>query len=98
MTSLELLIGGGLFLVLLFVFLTVLKSPSTPQSAMLEQVDRQTREDRRKRKPEATESSAYVEWLAKPLAMFRGLFSREPDANLARRLSRAGYRQPAHAD
>ncbi len=98
MTSLPFLIGGGLFLVLLVLFLLAVKTQSSPESAMLEEVDRQTRAERRGRGAEDGQSSAYVEWLAKPLSLVRGLFSKEPDANLARRLSLAGYRQPAHAD
>src|SRR5436190_22419381 len=97
MTSLPLLIGGGLFLILLVLFLLVLKTQSSPESAMLDEVDRQTRADRRSRSAEGGESSVYV-WLAKPLSLVRGLFSKEPDANLVRRLSLAGYRQAAHAD
>jgi tight adherence protein C len=98
MTPVELLIGTALFLILLVVFLAVSKTQSSPQSAMLEEVDRQTRADRRKRNSENEGPSAYVEWLAKPLAALRRVISREPDANLVRRLSRAGYRQAAHAD
>jgi len=98
MTSLALLIGSGLFLLLLFLFLIVLKTQSSPQSAMLDEVDRQTRADRRGRISEGADSSATVEWLAKPLSLLRGLFSQQPDSNLQRRLARAGYRQPAHAD
>jgi tight adherence protein C len=76
----------------------MLKTQSSPQSEMLDEVDRQTRADRRGRSSEEGAPSVYVEWLAKPLSVVRGMISREPDVNLVRRLSRAGYRQPAHAD
>ena len=98
MTPITLLYGGGLFLVLVFVFLFIFKAQTSPQSAMLEEVARETRAARRATSAGTQHSAMYVEWVAKPFSFFRGLFSHQPDPDIVRRLSLAGYRQPAHAD
>ena len=96
MTSMTLIFGAGLFLVLLFIFFFLLNTQTSPQSVMLEQVAR----ERRTRRPGAdpSMSSVYVEWIAKPIAFFRRFFSQNPDPAVVRRLALAGYRQRAHSD
>ena len=91
------LFGTGLFGVLLFLFLSLLKAQTTPQSIMLEQVARQSRAGRQA-SSERSFFSGYVDWLAKPFAYFRGVFSLQPNPAIVRKLLLAGFREPAHAD
>jgi tight adherence protein C len=90
-----LLFGIGLFAALLALFVFLMKAQTSPQSAMLEQVARERR--LRRRAAEASVSNP-VEWIAKPLGYARRLFTLAPNPAMLRRLSLAGYRQPAHAD
>ena len=96
MTTLTLLFGAAVFLILLLAFMFLLTAQTSPQSAMLEQVALERR--LRRRVPGGDSNSKIVEWVARPFGYVRGLFSQQPDPVLARRLANAGYRQPAHAD
>ena len=95
MTQAILLFSIGLFVALLFLFLFLMKAQTSPQSAMLEQV---ARERRIRRRAADTSTTRHVEWVAKPFAYARRLVTQEPAPPILRRLSLAGYRQPAHAD
>src|SRR5215467_12635989 len=95
MTPLVAIFGVGLFAALLFVFLVGMTPKASPQCAMLQEVER---ESQRRQRSDAPTSSGYVEWLAKPIELVRGLIAKAPDPALVRRLSNAGYRQKAHAD
>jgi tight adherence protein C len=82
----------GFFLIFLFMF-----PRSSEQSALLDEVTREAR-TQSERDESARPSFLNVDLLAKPFTLFRSFFSREPDADLVRRLLLAGYRKPAHAD
>src|SRR5882724_4518941 len=82
----------GFFLIFLYMF-----PRSSEQSALLDEVTRETRTQAQRDEP-ARPSVLNVDLLAKPFTLFRSFFSSEPDADLVRRLMLAGYRQPAHAD
>ncbi|PYS15766.1 MAG: secretion system protein [Acidobacteria bacterium] len=97
MTSV-MLFGSGLFALLLFLCLYLFKGKIPPQSVMLEQVTRQARAGGRGAIPQRPDSSVLVRLLAKPFTYFRGLVYPRPDAETARRLSLAGYREPIHVD
>ena len=96
MTPVTLLFGTLLFLFLLFVFGFLLSTQPSPQSAMLEQVALERRLRRRALGDDG--SSAFVDWLAKPLGLLRSVFSQQQNPVTVRRLANAGYRQPAHVD
>jgi tight adherence protein C len=96
MTPIAILFGVGLFVVLMLVFLLLLSPKTSPQSAMLQQVAKESTQ--RQRGADTPFSSVYVEWLAKPVEFLRGFISHKPDPALLRRLSIAGYKQKAHAD
>jgi tight adherence protein C len=83
-----------LFVGFLFLFLLLMPRPSAA-GALLEQVTRTTRvaDD-----VPVWRTALNVDYLAKPFTIVRRLFSPEPDPDLVRRLSLAGYRKPAHAD
>lgn len=88
------ILGIGLFVGFLFLFLLLMPRPSAA-GALLEQATRTTRT------AEAApvwRSALNVDYFAKPFTLLRGLFSPEPDPDLVRRLSLAGYHKPAHAD
>jgi tight adherence protein C len=82
----------GFFLIFLFMF-----PRSSEQSALLDEVTREARTQSERDEP-ARPSFLNVDLLAKPFTLFRSFFSREPDADLVRRLMLAGYHKPAHAD
>src|SRR5207247_38078 len=92
------LFGSGLFALLLCLFLYFFKGRIPAQSVMLEEVTRQARGEGRGDIPQRPDSSVLVRRLAKPFTYFRGLVFPQPDAEIARRLSLAGYREPIHAD
>jgi len=82
----------GLFLIFLFML-----PRTTTQTTLLEQVTREVQEQRSVG-GETKQGVVNADLLAKPFALFRGLFASEPDPALVRRLLLAGYRKPAHAD
>ena len=88
------ILGICLFVGFLLLFLLLMPRPSAA-GALLVQVTRTTRaaED-----IPVWRSSLNVDYLAKPFTLLRRLFSPEPDPDLVRRLTLAGYRKPAHAD
>jgi len=96
MTPLVLAFGISLFLILGLLFLSVARV-QTSQSAKLEVVARETRA-RRTRGSQAAGTSIFVNLLAKPFSLVRGLISSQPNPNVTRRLALAGYRKPEHAD
>jgi tight adherence protein C len=96
MTPLTVIFGLGIFVVLGLVFLFFL-SQTSAQSVMLEEVTRRSSAGG-DAGSESASSARYFEWVAKPFSFLRGLFSHQPDPDIARRLARAGYRKPEHAD
>src|SRR6202047_1976666 len=88
------ILGICLFIGFLFLFLLLMPRPSAA-GALLEQV---TRTSRVADNAPVWRTALNVDYLAKPFTIVRRLFSPEPDPDLVRRLSLAGYRKPAHAD
>jgi tight adherence protein C len=88
------ILGICLFIGFLFLFLLLMPRPSAA-GALLEQV---TRTSRVADNDPVWRAALNVDYLAKPFTLVRRLFSPEPDPDLVRRLSLAGYRKPAHAD
>jgi len=88
------ILGICLFVGFLFLFLLLMPRPSAA-GALLEQA---TRTARNAEAVPVWRSALNVDYFAKPFTLLRGLFSPEPDPDLVRRLSLAGYRKPAHAD
>ena len=87
------ILGVGLFIGFVFLFLLLLPRPSAA-GALLQEVTRPIRPAG----AAAWQSALNVDYLAKPFTLIRKLFTPEPDPNLVRRLMLAGYRKPAHAD
>ena len=88
------ILGICLFIGFLFLFLLLMPRPSAA-GALLEQA---TRTSRVADNAPVWRAALNVDYLAKPFTILRRLFSPEPDPDLVRRLSLAGYRKPAHAD
>jgi tight adherence protein C len=88
------ILGICLFVGFLFLFLLLMPRPSAA-GALLEQA---TRASRAAEGVPVWRSALNVDYLAKPFTLLRGLFSAEPDPDMVRRLTLAGYRKPAHAD
>ena len=88
------ILGICLFIGFLFLFLLLMPRPSAA-GALLDQV---TRTSRVADNNPVWRAALDVDYLAKPFTLVRRLFSPEPDPDLVRRLSLAGYRKPAHAD
>lgn len=94
--TISILLGLGLFITFLVLFLFMLPRASA-ESVLLAQVTREARHE---------DGSARLSWrslfssdsLAKPFTLVRKFFSPEPNPDLVRRLSLAGYRKPQHAD
>jgi tight adherence protein C len=89
----------GIGLLLTFFLLFLLVGRPSAQSVLLEQVT----DERYQSLPgdgarSASRGVLSAEALARPLGWLRGLFSREPNPDLVRRLMLAGYRKPFHAD
>jgi tight adherence protein C len=94
--TISILLGLGLFVTLLALFLLMLSRPSA-ESVRLAEVTRDARgEDQWT--PRLWRSLFSSELLAKPFTLVRKFFSPEPNPDLVRRLSLAGYRKPQHAD
>lgn len=92
--NIAILLGIGLFVGFLLLFLLLLPR-SSEGDALLEQVTQQTRA----REAVVTGSPKMnMDAFAKPFTFVRSLFSAEPNPDLVRRLSLAGYRNPSHAD
>ncbi len=92
--NIAILLGIGLFDGFLLLFLLLLPR-SSESDALLEQATQQVRTR------EAVVSGVpkiNTEALAKPFTFIRSLFSPEPNPDLVRRLTLAGYRSPSHAD
>ncbi len=87
------ILGAGLFIGFVFLFLLLAPRPSAA-GALLQEV---TRPERMAGAP-AWRSALDVDYLSKPFTLVRRLFAPEPDPKLVRRLMLAGYRKPAHAD
>jgi len=97
MTLTFLLIGLGYFWGFFLLFFVLLPR-SSAESALLEEITRQERGDERGGASRLFRSGISVDRMAKPFTLFRGLFARQHDPDLARRLMLAGYRKPVHAD
>ena len=87
------ILGLGLFVGFLFLFLLLAPRPSAA-GALLQEVTRPATSG----DVPAWRGALDVDYLAKPFTIIRKLFSPEPAPNLVRRLMLAGYRRPAHAD
>jgi len=87
------ILGIGLFVGFLFLFLLLTPRPSAA-GALLQEVTRPVRPA----DAPAWRGALDVDYLAKPFTLVRRLFAPEPDPKLVRRLMLAGYRKPAHAD
>jgi tight adherence protein C len=88
------LLGIGLFVGFIFLFLLLTPRPSAA-GALLQEA---TRTIRVQAEVPAWRSALNVDYISKPFTLVRGLFRPEPDPNLVRRLMLAGYRNPASAD
>lgn len=88
------ILGIGLFVGFLFLFLLLTPRPSAA-GALLHEV---TRPMRIEGDVPAWRSAINVDYLARPFTLVRSLFTPEPNPDLVRRLMLAGYRKPAHAD
>jgi tight adherence protein C len=88
------ILGVCLFIGLLLVVLLLMPRPSAA-GALLQEATRPMGFETR---VPAWRSAINIDYLARPFTLIRGLFSAEPDPQLARRLMLAGYRKPAHAD
>lgn len=88
------LLGIGLFVGFLFLFLLLTPRPSAA-GALLQEA---TRPLRLGTEVPAWRSALDVDYIAKPFTWVRALFRPEPDPALVRRLMLAGYRNPASAD
>jgi tight adherence protein C len=88
------ILGICLFIGFLVLFMLLMPRPSAA-GVLLEQA---TRTSRVVDNAPVWRAAMNVDYLAKPFTILRRLFSPEPDPDLVRRLSLAGYRKPAHAD
>ena len=88
------ILGVCLFVGFLFLFLVLMPRPSAA-GALLEQA---TRTNRVANEVPVRRTALNVDYLARPFTLVRRLFSPEPDPDLVRRLTLAGYRKSAHAD
>src|SRR5256885_16202844 len=88
------ILGVCLFVGFLFLFLVLMPRPSAA-GALLEQA---TRTNRVTNEVPVWRTALNVDYLARPFTLVRRLFSPEPDPDLVRRLTLAGYRQAGHAD
>ena len=92
--NIAILLGIGLFIGLLGLFLLLL--PRSSESNVL--LERATEQVRAREAAVTGASRLNSDVLAKPFTFVRSLFSQEPNPDLVRRLSLAGYRRPSHAD
>jgi len=97
MTLTVALIGFGVFLVI-FLFVILLLPSASRESALLKEVTRQPRMGAEGGGPPPGSAGLDVDRLARPFTLLRRFFAREPDPDLVRRLSLAGYRKSSHAD
>ena len=65
---------------------------------LIEQVAREVRQREGAIAAPGLSWSVNVDYLARPFTIVRSVFSAEPNPDLVRRLSLAGYRKPSHAD
>jgi tight adherence protein C len=94
--TISILLGLGLFITFLVLFLFVIQRPSA-EGVLLAEVARDARgEDRGAHS--SWRSLFSSDFLATPFTLVRKFFSPEPNPDLVRRLSLAGYRKPQHAD
>lgn len=92
--NIVILIGIGSFIGFVILFLLMLPRPSEG-TVRLEEVAHEVRA----REQAVTGTMKFnSEAVAKPFTFVRSLFSSEPNPELVRRLSLAGYRKPSHAD
>jgi tight adherence protein C len=91
-----LILATSLFVIFSLLFLVLLRSSA--QSVLLEQVAREVRQRDDSAGSSSWRSVVNADVLAKPFTLFRKLFASEPNPDLVRRLSLAGYRKSSHAD
>jgi tight adherence protein C len=94
---LPLLLGVALFATFLLFFF-VLMSRSSVHSVLLDRVAREAREDAEIAGLQPRRGFLNPELIAKPFTLVRSLVASEPNPDLVRRLSLAGYRKAFHAD
>jgi tight adherence protein C len=94
---LPLLLGVALFATFLLLFF-VLMSRSSAHTVLLDRVAREAREDAEIAGLQPRRGLLNPELIAKPFTLIRSLFTSEPNPDLVRRLSLAGYRKGFHAD
>lgn len=94
---LPVLLAVALFATFLLLFL-LLMSRSSAQSILLDRVAREARQDAEITGSQASHGWVNPEMMAKPFTWIRSLFASEPNPELVRRLSLAGYRKAFHAD
>lgn len=94
---LPLLLGVALFATFLLLFL-VLMLRTSAQSVLLDRVAREARQDAEIAGLQPRVAFWNPELIAKPFTLVRSLFAAEPNPDLVRRLSLAGYRKAFHAD
>jgi tight adherence protein C len=92
--NLVILIGIGSFFAFLILFLLMLPRPS--EGAVL--LERVAEEVHAREQAVTGKNMLTSEALAKPFTFLRSLFSSEPNPDLVKRLTLAGYRKPSHAD
>src|SRR5579863_4044199 len=93
--TLTILFGLGMFVAFMLAF-ALLLGRSSSQGALLEQVAREARGTGPVSGPWLP--SVKADMVAKPFTAVRRFFSAEPDPEVVRRLTLAGYRKPYHAD
>lgn len=93
--NLPLLVVFGLALLLTFFVLILLLSRPSKESVLLAEVAQSVLPPSL---AQPREGWVTLEVLAKPLGYLRRLLGREVDPQVARRLARAGFRRPHHAD
>ena len=95
--TLLIVVGMALFAVFMALFLFALPRTSD-EAVLLEQVAREVRQRESVIAAPGWRSPINVDYLAKPFTLVRRFFSAEPNPELVRKLSLAGYRNPSHAD
>src|SRR5437764_15330519 len=93
----EIILGFTLFAALLMLFLFLMPRSSS-EAALLDPVARDVRQREGAIAGPGWQSSLNVDRLALPFTFVRSFFSAEPNPDLVKRLSLAGYRKPSHAD
>lgn len=87
----------SLFAAFLLIFLFMMRQ-SSAHNVLLDEAIRTVRRPDQDVPTSGWGAPFNVEFLAKPFTLVRSFFSPEPNPEVVRRLSLAGYRKPSHAD